>query len=71
MSKFYKEKNNEPTARLFNKRVNYINNSSLKNAPNVVDFTALGEKYMYGRVYHDMSPMCLRKKTIKKRFASL
>ena len=55
MSKFYKEKNNESTARLFNKRVIYLTTAENSESDNLIDFSA--EKYLYGRVNRVFTPI--------------
>ena len=57
MSTFYKEKNNESTFELFNKRVVYFGDSSSDTYTNLIDFTA--EKIMYGRVSRTFAPIVI------------
>ena len=56
MSKFYKENNSETTKDLFNKSIAYKWRTIRPIDNNVVDFN-FGEKFMYGRVRRDSTPI--------------
>jgi len=57
MSAFFKEKNNESSIELFNKRVVYSGTINNTNYTNLIDFAA--EKMMYGRVNRLFTPITI------------
>ena len=64
MSLFYAENNEESTRDLFQKRTIYFGKALQLGENNFIDFNG-SEKYYYGRVYRDLSPICLRENTLK------
>ncbi len=72
MGFFYKEKNNESTTDLFNKKVIYKNELQTysKDYSNIMDFNN-GEKFLYGRVNRFFVPMQIESSDRLKSFKSV
>lgn len=69
MSDFYVEKENETTLTLFNKRIIYDFDSQNEKYTNLVNFN-FGEKFLYGRVAKNFTPIYLGDGSNLKTFES-
>ena len=66
MSIFYKENNKETTIELYNKSIVYKDKMIRPADNNIVNFN-LGEKFLYGRVRQDSTPIVIGNTSMLKK----